>query len=355
MGYPLFQNALTSTPFSGTLADTSTPTPAGEVPQAPVATEMPGTAGNNERIRKIVESLDLLEKTFKQVAEAKPAPSQVSWQRRLRLAMHGVSPDDDTGAMYLKAKVLGELSGRMKELEEELRLQSRPSPQEAQAQKEAADRERRAGEMNWYDRFRRSNTALPEIPIHKQEQYIESGYGLGVDEHGGPEDLLKKITGPAKAGADFGKGIVGLLPKEDQAAATVGAINAERERALRTKAEADDKKYGGYKTLAQLKSATQGDYDRILRNMPETGTEKKVFSDPIDGPKLFDVPAHSEADAKEARRRVAAANPALLKWIPDYVEQGDAARSVEDAPPPQGDVSFEKKIAERKAKLAKAK
>lgn len=351
--YPLFQSAISSAPFGGTMADTSTQTPAGALPQMPQATEAPGSSGNRERAKKIGQDIEAIRAEAGRIQSLKYV-SKSHWGRRLEIAMNG-GDMEPPALMYKRFEAVSALRNQEAALLQEQRLLEQDSPfDRALAEgkgKDAADalvrseRRRQIEEVNAH----LVAAKLPEIPEATRLAF-EWNQTTNISKSADEQDPIKALTGAAGLGAatnaDFASDK--LIPEPLRAAVRAGAKTAEKTRADKKKSDDEKGKYAGFDTLTQLTSAVDKKFDDIKKEQGLEVQEKVIGKDP-----LTQMPVErsrtvlSKEGAAEARRRALAAYPGAEKFLPNYAEQA-SAQPTNDA---QKDLTPEQKRAALKAKL----
>ena len=297
--YPVFTSALSSTPFSGTMADTSTPTPAGSLPQVPEATELPGASGDMERAKKQVANID---QTVSQLDEAMRFLQQAhyysgsKWQKRLALGLHGKSDIEPPALMYKRFQMLNDLASTRSQYMDEKRRLIEPGPYEKamleQSGKDAANHlqviERQRYLEGTNDIIRKAKAA-GMIPPDTREFTPDMIAILSLNPQasansstGTPEDMAKRAGVLADVGRKLGpKGIQEVLPPDQQLAAMRGWETGQVEgKAASATAEAE-KKYLGFKGIAPLRTAINSAYDRISDTLKEQQEVDGIVTDPL--------------------------------------------------------------------------
>jgi hypothetical protein len=348
--YPFFQKAISdSTPFSGTMADTSTPTPEGmatQTPQAPVATEAPGEAGNRERLRKIQADRGLIQQQLEFVAKARTTRTN-PWSLAIHMALEGHIGKESAGETYHRYAIMNDLLKNDAQLAEEERLLTTPNPAVQKTGDEAADRQRRAADMNFLDRFNRER-GLPQVPQEIQIQYIEKGYSLNeaaAKAGKGGDDEIKGLISAANAGQEVGpEGVsaLGLTGRMGDVAAA-GAKHAEKVRQEEAERKAKEDSgalpvLGLFKKPSDLFAAMNTDLRTTLDDEMYYTIVKTETLDPMGKP--MERKTRNAAQLKAARADVASRWPGYEKYFPNFVEKGFTDVPVVD--PAQGDVDVNK-------------
>lgn len=329
MSYPLFQNALRdSTPFSGTMADTSTPTPEGQQTQVsvtPQATESPGPSGNQERLRKISEDRGLIQQQLRILSTMRYVSAD-HWKDAANLALTGKDMEP-AGMLYKRHEAMQGLLKMDAQFAQEERLLTTQSPQQQVATNAATDRERRAAEMNFLDKFN-SERGLPPVPQEIQIQYIEKGNSLNeaVRKAGGSDEvkgLINAATLGSKVGPE-GAGTLGLTGSQATAAAA-GAKYGEKIRASKASgASGGLPVLGLFKAPNQLYSAMRQDFNQTVKQEQYLKLHKYKVPDSMNPTVMVDKERyirHKDGD-REARADVAARWPGYEKYFPNFVEKG---------------------------------
>jgi len=286
--WPLFQSSLSSTPFSGTLADTSSPTPAGELPQVPQANEAPGPSGDRARAEKL-KSSEALDAAIQQHSELlkhlndmkwSKHPESDRWVRRQRLGLNGNKDTEPPEMMYQRFKAMSEVGRNLQTLLEEKRLLNQPSPEEAAMQEgiakltvhgiEVSDRKRKVDEANVTLR----SMGLPEIPPDKALAFSENPTANISEKGNGPEDAAKAIKAAQDIGQQATPEGITHLPLSMQGPAGDALKAAEKVRLEKKTSEADKTKVAGYPDLKSLRNALNSAYDRHAETLKteEEGT-----------------------------------------------------------------------------------
>jgi len=275
----MFQSAISSTPFSGTMAETSTETPAGTLPQTPVANEMPGASGDRARAEKLKSpaALDAAIKQFSDLLQWLDQrkwsrhPNSKNWQEKMakwqRLGLSGNEDREPPEMMYQRVKAMTDVAGKLQTLLEEKRILESPGPGEAAAL-DTKGREQEKAAAAAIERERRTATVseIEKLQGHPMDpnvraQFIEGGYGL--DKAAGEQDPIKAATAAAELGAKAGD-VSGdpTIPAPMRSFVGAGAKQGARVRAEKKESDADSKKYAGYPDLKSLRVALNATYDR---------------------------------------------------------------------------------------------
>jgi hypothetical protein len=367
--WPLFQSSLSSTPFSGTMAETSTATPAGELPQTPVANEMPGASGDRARAEKLKSSaaLDTAIQTsselLKHLNDMKWSkhPKSARWVRRQRLGLNGNKDTEPPEMMYRRFQAMSEVGRNLQTLLEEKRLLESPSPGEAAAL-DTKGREQEKAAAAAIERERRTATVseIEKLQGHPMDpnvraQFIEGGYGL--DKAAGEQDPIKAATAAAELGAKAGD-VSGdpTIPAPMRSFVGAGAKQGARVRAEKKSddAAADATPVlGMFKNPGQLNTAMHQDFKDLLNTDGYFHMEKYETGDTLrpEGERR----AWSKDEIKNARAAVATRYPGYEKYFPNFVEKGFTDAPVDIPAADQKDVTVQQKRAALKAKLAQAK
>ena len=292
MTWPLFQSSLSSTPFSGTLADTSTETPAGALPQTPQANEAPGVSGNRARAEKL-QSQDVLnsaidqERSIMQHLEGlrwSNHPNSKNWNRRLGVSLNGNRDVEPPEMMYKRYEAIAMHGRNLQSLLEEQRLGNQLSPFE---QAYLAETGKNIGEQQQVVDRQRSfevvNARIKEqkaaglIPLDTHEFTPDEIAILSLNptanvrgKEGGvasPEDLVKQATASAAAGRALGPGGIDLLPSNQRPAARAGYKTGRAETTAQEHAAAEQKRWAGFASLQQLRVAVDREHDNIAATL----------------------------------------------------------------------------------------
>lgn len=348
--YPTFQAALSSTPFSGTKADTSTATPVGLLPQTQQPTEAPGLSGDRERLTKIQADRTLIQQQLHIISENRFAPMRRNpWQLALTTALNGKQEPAD--ATYKRYGIMTDLLKADAQLAEEERLLTTPNPTVQKDVSEGEGRKRRGAEMEWLAEFNRQR-GLPQVPQEIQIQYKEKGYSLNeAAAKASGDDEIKRIIGAANAGQEVGpEGVPSLgLTGRMADVAMAGAKHGEKVR--KEKAEEDSGALpvmGLFKKPGELFSAMQTDLNKTLEDEMYYTVKKTETLDPMGRP--MERKFRNAAQLKAARADVASRWTGYEKYFPNFVEKGFT--DVPAIEPAQGDVdvnAIRKKLTQPKA------
>ncbi len=353
--YPLFQNALKdSTPFGGTMADTSTPTPQGTqpqvqppLPQTPQANEMPGQSGDRVRLDKIQQDRALLHEQMNYVATHR-STFKNPWHYAFELAISGKT--ETPSAAYERLTMLNRMLTVDAGLAQEERLLNQPSPTQLAINDQAAGRERRAADMNFLDRFYKSRGLPNPVSQEIQMQYIEKGYSLNeASANQGEDDILKAIQAGVNIGQDAPEAVPlipeGTARKAGEAGAKESALARQRKATEDAKKKSDEERFpvgGLFKSPGELLTHMHTDYRDELNTEGNYHWEKYEVPDPIfpNRTQTKERKAWNADDKKQARAAVAAKYQGIYEpYFPNFVEKGFT-----DAPqlPPQEDVDVQK-------------
>lgn len=337
--FPLFQSVeKDSTPFAGTMADTSTPTPMGtqpQVPEVPEANELPGNSGDRVRLEKIQQDRQLIANQLNTLKTMRWV-NKNNWSRRFNLALTGQDMEP-AQMMYKRYEAMEGLLRIDAQLAQEERILTEPSPVDQAAGKEARDRERRSQQMQFYETFASANG----IPLPPQWQliktnYIETSYGL-KEAITKPEDEIKGLIDSAQLGEEVGEeGVTQLgITGKKGIAATYGARQDKKERDEKNADEGDNfPVLGLFKKPNELFQALHKDYQDQLNVDGYFHMEK--YDAPSDIPgvtKKLERRAWSPEDKKNARAAVAARWPGYEKYFPNFVDKGFTDPTPIDTPP----------------------
>lgn len=306
------------------MADTSTPTPMGQMTQAPQASEMPGDAGNRERLRKIQEDRTLIHQQLKIIQQMKWTPTN-KWGEAVHVALNGknIEPAD---MMYKRFGAMNDLLQRDATLAEEERHLVTPNPITQQNVAEATDRGRRTSFVDSIDEQHKV-LGLPPVPAEIRYQFIEKGISLNeAAAKGGAGDEIKGLIDAANLGEKVGSAGVPPLDLKGKTglAASAGAKNAEKVREDKTKEDnATLPVLGLFKKPGELLSAMHTDFRDTLNTDGYYHMEKYEAPGAVPGmTETRERKAWSKEETKNARAAVAARWPGYEKYFPNYIEKG---------------------------------
>ncbi len=193
MSYPMFKGV--SNPFPGTMADTSTPTPAGQMPQAPQqqysspigpedygrfeapAEQRPQAVTPNEQsqVNDLAASRFKIHQEIDYWTNAQYYDEPNLWKRLGKLALE---PGIEPAHLALKRQEkITDLYRQDSILAEQQRILQTPSGAESASIKEFDDRERRKAEIFQLENLRRHMGLPPEDPS-RLLQFYETGQAI---------------------------------------------------------------------------------------------------------------------------------------------------------------------------------
>ena len=391
MGYPLFQSALSSTPFSGTMADTSTPTPAdgSQQQQAPYVSPEQSHADllakEEADARQRQVTLQALgqqkQERLAEIARVK----NLQWvgrptsklARRQRTFLNGNDPRnlEPPEMMYQRLKILEQMHGDVQKIDDQIRMASQLSPYEEALRRnsgeEQAKTEYTQREIDYLNNV--VNPALQKIgkPPLDPDTIYEMARNRTASPKGryGEVDPIKQLTDAARYGDTVDKSGIALAP-EGPLRLAAAAGHAQGERVRTEKATSKTEKPP---SLSAIYNIAARELDDVLRSLPPSGIRKVMGKDILGQPDPtatpIDVPYHNAEDLKKARAEVARRMPFVVERIPGYVDAGGSAlpgaQALEDAKAQedsakaggqgQKGVTFEEKLAAAKAKIAARK
>lgn len=324
--YNTFQSALSSTPFPNTKADTTIPTPSGDLTQTPTPTpsptEMPGPSGDAERLRKIQADRSLIQQQLQLVSQMRGTQvGPFRWTQAFTLALNG-REKEPASATYRRYGMMSELLNADAALAQEERLLTQPSPTQQADMSDAADRERRRGFVDHINELHRQ-AGLPEIPLENAYQFIEKGYSLDqAVVKGAADDEVKKMISQANLGQEVGpEGLksTGLTGRAADVA-MAGAVHGEKVRREQKAKDETLPVLGLFKTPGELLRAMNTDYQDGLRIQGNYHMEKTETLDPFGKP--TERMAWTPEEKKSARAYAAARWDGYEKYFPNYIEKG---------------------------------
>ena len=396
--YPLFRSAIaSSTPFSGTMADTSTPTPADGSQQQSAPYVSPEQT-QAELLAKEASDAKVRQQTLQGLTQQKQqyvaeisrvsnlrwvgSPAKNKWIRRQRAFSNGNDPRiiEPAAMMYKRLEVIDQLHKDVQKIDDQIRMASALSPYEEAYRRNFGEEDAKlVADQRESDYLH--NVVNPQlVKAGKPPLDEDTIYTLARNRSASPQgryaevDQAKQLTDWARYGDLVDPSGVKLAPEgAPRTAAAAGHAQGESVR-VEKKANADKPP-----SLSAIYNIAARELDDVLRSMPMSGKRmvmgKDIFNQPDPNAPQIEIPYHNEEDLKKARGEVDRRFPEISIRIPGYVEAGAAALPAAQAretatagaaTAAQGDptkaggqgqkgITFEEKLAARKAKLAKAK
>lgn len=343
--YPLFQSALSSAPFPGTMADTSTPTPAsGSQPlQSPyvfpneqeiVANEAEYERQRRERLANWEQQAVALETQMRGLQNAKWSkhPDSNRWVRRQRLGLNGNKDAEPPEMMYQRFQAISHMQNQLNTIREQIRLESQPSPFETARQQEMgkafaekAEIEARLGLLNQFNEMLPEGQRLPPDSILNLALNPTAGtkgrYGDVED------DPIKRGTAAAGLGAAAGSAAADdpSIPEPLKNLVRLGAgQDAKVRQEKREKGDEDN-----FPVLGLFKSPGEflgKMHEQFRLNRDQEGfyhMEKYTAPGNIPGTtETRERKAFSKEEDKANRAAIASQYPGYEKFFPNFVEKG---------------------------------